>query len=413
MAHPEDKNKNPQHMSGRGKPEDHGTPGRGRMHFYDLSVDDVPLTRGKSAPGKTEKVSDSAKSEHKKRLKEKQLKDKQQKDKQLKEKQKRHSARKEEQERLARIASSGSSDTEPSGGPSPHSASQDAAKSGQKRTISERRSAKRSYDLRAEDDSEPNDTGIVKRRGKKRRRRLPKAFAAVIIVMIILAAGFAATAYFLKIGGIAVKGKCVYTSAQITEASGLRTGDRLVTADRAAAIRRISVELPYILSAKIKYVPPDGLTIEVTPDTACICVKTDAGYTALDAAGKVLGTEKDKTKFADAVETSGVDVKGVLQGHYLSGAALKKALTACEISSLFRKYKVTGVTSVDVTNLYEIKANYSGRVNVLIGTSSDLDLKIRFAADLLTGKDKINETDKGELDVSETAQTNKARFIPS
>lgn len=379
MAHPEDDKKNAGRTAERGRgggkpPESRASSGRGRMRYYDLSVDDVPETR--RAPGQeTAKYADRAQAKNTSNGKSR--------DKGKKEKGKKQLA--------ARRKDGGD---------------------GSRQNVSAHGKDTRAKDTRAKDAG--TQGGRTKpRRNRKKRRRLPKAVTAVIVVLLVLAAGLGSSAYFLKIGDIAVKGKSVYTSAQITNASGLHQGSRLLLADRASAQQRLSVELPYILGAKIHYLPPDGFLIEVKPDAACLCVKTDAGYTALDAYGKVLGTEKDKNKLPGAVETTGVDVKGVLPGHKLGGEALKKTLAAGLLLGELKRNKVTGITYVDVTSLYEIKAGYAGRVDVLIGTSADMASKVRFAADILVGKDKLTDTDKGVLDVSESAQTNKARFIPS
>ena len=88
-------------------------------------------------------------------------------------------------------------------------------------------------------------------------------------------------------------------------------------------------------------------------------------------------------------------------------------MQAKEILLGFRNNKIEKITSVNIANAYELKVNYDGRVDILIGTQSDLAYKLKFAASLLKNKDYISDTDKGVLDVSQSAQSNRVSFVPS
>jgi hypothetical protein len=88
-------------------------------------------------------------------------------------------------------------------------------------------------------------------------------------------------------------------------------------------------------------------------------------------------------------------------------------MQAAEILSGFKSNQINKITSINVSNDYEIKANFDGRIDILIGTTSDLSNKLKFAAYLLKNKDDISDSDKGLLDVSQSAQSNKVSFIPS
>jgi cell division septal protein FtsQ len=251
-----------------------------------------------------------------------------------------------------------------------------------------------------------------KRRRRKRRRL--SAFACFLIGFVVLAAvGVSLCVYFLKIDKITTAGKTSYTQEQIVSASGLKMGDSAFLINRGRAAAAICSKLPYIGSAKICYNPLTGVTIEVKPDTAEFHVKCADGYAELDKDCKILEIVKDSAKFSSLTVINGIDAKKYSAGVKLPAKNVAQLLKVEQILSELKKNQISKITSIDVSNEYEIKANYDKRVDILIGTSSDLSYKMKFAAALLKNKNDISDTDKGLLDVSQSAQNDKVSFIPS
>lgn len=259
------------------------------------------------------------------------------------------------------------------------------------------------------------NTQTRKRAGPKRRkRRHLSAFAWFLIIFVFLSAsGVCACVYFLKIDRITVSGKTVYTREQIVSAAGIKVGDRALLINRSRGEKSICSKLPYVLSAKICYNPLTGVSVAVKPDSAALCIKYSGGLACLDTSGKVLETSTDQAKFSSLPVVSGLTMKSIVLGAKLSGKSADQAALAEKIINEFKKNKVTGITGIDLSNDYEIKANYKSRIDILIGTSADLSYKIKFTAALLNNKNDIKDTDKGLLDASQSAQNNKVNFIPS
>jgi hypothetical protein len=248
---------------------------------------------------------------------------------------------------------------------------------------------------------------------KRKRRRLTRTAKLLIALIVAVSAGGAACVYFLKASGVESSGSSVYSQEQIVKASGLSAGDRLLLADRKAASAAVSAKLPYILSAHVTLRLPDVFVIEVKPDKASLCLKLAVGYAAVDRSGKVLELSTDNKKFASLPEVDGVVSAQLTPGAAAKGEAAAKISAAQKVADEFGRNKNTGIKSVDVTDLYQIKANYMGRIQIIIGTSSDIPLKVKFACTLISNKNNIKDTDKGVLDVSKAAQSNRANFIPS
>ena len=250
-------------------------------------------------------------------------------------------------------------------------------------------------------------------RPRKKRRRL-SAFAYFLILLTVLLAGGAVGAIcFLKVDTLTVSGKTAYTQEQILQASGLKTGGSVLFIDRKSASCRICESLPYIAAAEIRYIPFTGIQIRVKADAAAYEVRLKDGYAQINRNFKVLKISAQQESADKLPLINGVALGKPAAGHTLSANDRARVTQAAEILDGFKSNRVSGIVSVDVSDTYEIRANYDGRIDILIGTPADLGYKLRFAASLLKNKNDISDTDKGLLDVSQSAQSNRVSFIPS
>lgn len=251
-------------------------------------------------------------------------------------------------------------------------------------------------------------------RSRRRKRRRLSPFAHVLIgLLFLLIVGAGAAVCFLKINDIEVRGKTDYTSSQIIAASGLKVGDRIFLSHPLLAQTQIVRKLPGIEEATVSFHIPLGFAIDVKADTPVLAVQCKNGFASIDRKCKVITVAKDAGSFASLPTVSGVSVENPVPGAVLPKKEKDKISQAVNIYNGLRKDKIQKIRSVDVSNTYELSADYDGRVKILIGTPADLNYKLEFAARLLSSKDYIGETEKGLLDVSQSAQNNKVSFIPS
>lgn len=258
-----------------------------------------------------------------------------------------------------------------------------------------------------------NAKGTQTRRRRRRRRRL-SAFAWMLIVCVVLAAAGVAAAYrFLKVGRVEVTGKTRYTVSQVIEASGIKTGSALLRINRKSAAADIRSRLPYIGSANVRYHIPTGIVISVTADKPSLLLQYKDGYAVCDDSGKVLELVKDAGAFPTVTVVSDSGLMSPAAGKKLPKKYTAAFLRAEAVRRSIIASGLEKIKSISVGNIYEMTADYDGRVKIVIGTQADLDRKLRFAASLLKNQDDIRNTEKGVLDVSQSAQNNRASFIPS
>lgn len=247
------------------------------------------------------------------------------------------------------------------------------------------------------------DERIVSRTNARRRRNRRKKIIirAVLGSFFILAAIVLVLALFFNINQITVSGDDVYSDADITEASDVKIGDNLIFVSAKKINRKITEALPYVGSVKIKRRLPASLEISVTKTEARFAVMSDGAYALLDGGGKVLEkglsfvgenitvANLGKITSADAGKTIVLEDGQIFE-------KLIKLEEACEEAG------ITGITSVDITNIYDIKLVYQGRITLILGDTDGANLthKLALAREAIKTQDEENNSYRGTINLT-------------
>ena len=225
------------------------------------------------------------------------------------------------------------------------------------------------------------DERIVNRTNMRRKKNKRKKviIRSVLGGTLLIAGLVVAMLLFFNINKISVTGDAVYSSEEVITASGIETGDNLIFLSKQKINKTITEKLPYIGSVKIKRRLPSHLEIQVIKTDAVFGVAENGYYTLLDREGKVLETNleyigSDKTLLnAGKVISAVVGEKIVLED--------EKTLPRIEdVYSTCEKVGLTDITEINITDLYNIKVVYQGRITLELGkTDGDrLSKKLAF-----------------------------------
>ena len=127
---------------------------------------------------------------------------------------------------------------------------------------------------------------------RKKRRRLSALARFLIAFTFLLVAVAIYALFFMKIETLQVKGKTQYTQEQILAAGGLKAGNLLFLNNKKNAAASICEKLPYIASARVYYIPLQGVGVKVEQDKAVYLLKYSNGYAAIDEEYKVRKTRQ-------------------------------------------------------------------------------------------------------------------------
>ena len=214
---------------------------------------------------------------------------------------------------------------------------------------------------------------------------------------------------FFKIDEITVVGESPYTDEQIIAASGINLDENIIMCDADGVSGRLAKALPHIGSAQVKRSLSGkvDIIVEVTPGKYSFIV----GETSVivDAQGKVL----EQTTAQAAVEYT--VVQGVEIGKSNPGETIElKDKGAFDLLLNLDVQLVTAgidkITSINLTDVYDISIVYDGRLTLLIGDTGDIDRKLALAAKVIERENELDPMQYGSIDLDSV--DGKAFFRP-
>lgn len=213
------------------------------------------------------------------------------------------------------------------------------------------------------------------------------AVIAAVAVIVLLSITVLFNISSIKVG----KPSEVYTADQIIMASGLTVGDNMVLTNFHKVEERIEKSLPYIKDAVVSGSASGKVVITVTDAAASIVVQADNGYVIADADSKVLEIvpELPEDNALMVLKLNGGITYSLGENFVLNDAEendLYNVLSGyLDSSGLLGK-----ITKMDLTDSLSLKLIYQGRVRLLLGTSDNMDEKIKSAAKVLEQEDAQN-----------------------
>ena len=253
----------------------------------------------------------------------------------------------------------------------------------------------------------PRRNAAQTRRSRRRRSSSIRAVLTLFCTVVTIAALLCAATVFFRVGKITVTGTSPYSESEIIEATGLKTGGSLIFFEKNRAIRQLFEACPYLETVRIHRNYPDGLEIIVTQCRPMAVIQSsDASY-VISTGGKILMKTRQPEKTGLCVVT-GATLEDPVVGKTakFSSEETRKPLILA-LNTFVENDILEEIGEVCVEELYDITFTYTDRFKVKIGTTDDLDRKLRYMQTLIN--EKIGPTATGTIDVSDVRT---ARFIP-
>lgn len=241
------------------------------------------------------------------------------------------------------------------------------------------------------------------------RSRLLLRLATVIAVVIALIFGMS---LFLKVDTILVSGCDLYTPYMISQASGIKIGDGLLTINDARVSGRIIAELPYVDTASIAIELPGTVVIRVTEMDVVYSIRdSEDTWWLINSAGKVV-TRADSAEAGTHTSILGITLdkpaagkqavaSDVVLGNQQAMSGASKLSAALTIAQYLEDRSLIGqIASVDVTDLTDLQLWYGQRYQVLLGDTTELGYKITLMDAAINGTNGLKEYDSGVLDIT-------------
>lgn len=230
------------------------------------------------------------------------------------------------------------------------------------------------------------------RKRKRRRRRHTSLYIFLVILMVIGIGVLLSVTLLFNIKKIVVKGDVDYKNEDIINVSGISNGDNLVRLDSKKASDNILASMIYIESADIDKQYPGTLVINVSRCISTAYVECEEGFLIVSAKGKILDKVKEMSE--QLLIIKGFEPVNETPGTYLQSADRQKDDIVTEFLENSGEEKKHKITSVDMTDKYDITVVYENRITFEMGNSNDISYKLNLAGTVL---DEISDDKKGTM----------------
>lgn len=261
-----------------------------------------------------------------------------------------------------------------------------------------------------------------------------KFLLRLVTVAAVVAALMMAISIFFRVDTVSVLGAQKYTPWDVSQASGIQEGDGLLTLSKARIAGKIKMALPYVDEVKINVTLPGTVNIEIKELQVTYAIAAqDNSWWLIAANGdvvkqietsaasgytRIFGVQADAPR-TDAKVTAAADQipeetqteateegqipetqpgDGVtLPTQVMETNAQRLDAALSILQSLERNGVIGQISSVNVQSLSEIQLQYGQRFQVRIGTTENLDYKIRYMNQAIS---QMEDYQTGQLDVS-------------
>lgn len=219
------------------------------------------------------------------------------------------------------------------------------------------------------------------RRFTQRSRRRRIIWVSVIAAVVLLTGGSVAAAYspLFAVERITVVGATSLDPAAVQSALSGQLGTPLALVD-SSEVKASLLAFPLIETYALEAKPPHDLTVRIVERTPVGVIRSDAGYTLVDAAGVVLSTTTDQPAGQPVLDIDG----GTGSAAFESAGLVVRSLPADLRAAL---------TGVHASSGDDVTLTLSSGLTVMWGNAEDSALKARSLSTVLGARPDASTVD--------------------
>ena len=248
-----------------------------------------------------------------------------------------------------------------------------------------------------------NNERIVNRRVQrnKRNRRKKLIFRSVAGAIFLVVGVIVALSLFFNINKIVVSGDAVYSHETVVKASGVSEGDNLIFLSKSKLNEKLSSELAYIGSVTVKRRLPSTLELVIKKTDAKLGIAMNGYFTLLDENGKVL--EKDLETVGENIIIANLgEIESAELGEIVVLKEEKVLTKLQQVLAECNKVGINDISLMDLSDIYNIKLVYQGRITLVLGEtdSENLNSKLALGKAALDKQNEENSLYRGTINLT-------------
>ncbi|MCL2088261.1 MAG: FtsQ-type POTRA domain-containing protein [Oscillospiraceae bacterium] len=247
------------------------------------------------------------------------------------------------------------------------------------------------------------------RRKAKRRKRNNLLYYILLLFFIAIIGIVLSLTVFFKVESVVVTGINEYSEETVLESAGTIAGTNLFMLNALRLEKKILDSLIFSDKVSIAKKLPSTVIIDITesriefslPEEGSETVDEETGeivtlYTHISGSGRII---KNRLPYpADgSVILTGIDIGEKMPGDFIPDGGNENWNAAFAVAQAAALEEFEGIIDIDTESIVDIKINYQDRIEVQIGSISDISHKIKMVKHLLTNPENIDINERGEL----------------
>ena len=240
----------------------------------------------------------------------------------------------------------------------------------------------------------------MQQRRKRKRKRNYTLYYILLFFILTVAGIILSLTVFFNVRTIEVTGSDLYTTEDVLPILGAEKGDNLLRIKTSQLRDNVFANFLQADEVKVRRVFRSTLWVEVTSSP-------EKGNGIV-----LLGVDLADMKVGDFLADKKTDTTGTEEGKAAAEAFSHQLQTVESLFSAMEEAQVTGITAVDVSDELKLTVYWENRVQVVLGSFSELSYKLRLCKAILEDPTRIASDARGVLD-AETASSAGVFFRPS
>ena len=214
------------------------------------------------------------------------------------------------------------------------------------------------------------------------KRKIKGALAAIVAIMIVLITAVCLFVAFCRADDISVEGCDLYLESEIIEASGIKEGTFLFSVDREVASDRILHLCSVVHDVDIELKLPNKVIIRIKEDVPKFMAHIGVSTVMFDHELRVAAVSSNSNEF-NGIEVLLPGVEQAISGERIKFVEDEPSYITVILNAIARSELFDRIVSVDCTSARNANAVADSRFKLIFGGTSELELKLKVAAEYL------------------------------
>ncbi|MGN1114421.1 MAG: cell division protein FtsQ/DivIB [Oscillospiraceae bacterium] len=230
---------------------------------------------------------------------------------------------------------------------------------------------------------------------RHRRHNMNGYYAVAIIFAVLVMIILCMTCFFnYNADSVIINGVTLYDRNQIFVVGGIPNKGNLIRTDTKKIEERLANNLVYIDSVSVEKKFPSSLEINIKEAQKAADIEFEGKYYVLSDSGKILEAgNENRNKNIPLIKVKGL--KSIKAGENVETNDVLTTKVLLEFMSNIKELDFKKITQIDLTDRAEIKFVYNNNINVTVGSSLDLDYKLKYLKVVIT--EKLGDNYKGTV----------------